>query len=260
MGYRRSGKRWNYPGVQQLNVMRADFTRRADVATGACRLASEPTDGPLPEDRLSILYATVPGGAQAARARHPIAFTMVDIEAQLDSRAISPASQTGAGRFNVWGNSFPAEHLPEPGSTVEVDGVPFAFAPLGADGDNLRCAGQFVPVPAGRYDWIHLLAAAERRAEDHVAVHFADGSVDFEPLRISDFWSGAHPVFGDVLAFSTPVMHYPHHVQANVSALMWAQRVPVTRRTPMVGLGFPRNLAVHVFALTLQASSTEGGS
>jgi hypothetical protein len=195
---------------------------------------------------MSTRSATVPPGAAT--------FTVVDLAGHLDHRAISPAAQTRAGGFIVWGNSVPAEHLPAPGEQVAVGNVPFTFAEQ-PDLDNVRCAGQFVPVPAGRYDWIHLLAASERRAEDHLAVHFADGSVDFENLRISDFWSGAHAVFGDVPAFRTPVMHYPHHVQHDVSALMWAQRVPVTRRAPMTALRFPRNLAVHVFAVTLQGSA-----
>jgi hypothetical protein len=210
---------------------------------------------------MSTLCATAADGAAISAGGGPelpdgVAFTVVDLAAHLDSRAISPAASTGVGRFNVWGNSFPAEHLPAPGSRVAVGGVPFAFAPTDADGDNLRCSGQFAQLPAGRYDWVHVLAASERRAEDHLALHFADGSVDFEDLRISDFWSDAHPVFGDVPAFRTPVMHYPHHVQRNVSALMWAQRVPVTRRAPLVGLRFPRNLAVHVFAVTLQGDAT----
>lgn len=112
-------------------------------------------------------------------------------------------------------------------------------------------------VPVGRYDWIHLLVASERRTEDTVALHFAHGAVDFEALRVSDFWAQAHPSFGDRQAFQTPVMHYPHHVQQQVPALMWTQRVPVTRREVLVGLRFPRNIAIHVFALTLQAVGME---
>jgi hypothetical protein len=211
---------------------------------------------------MSTLSATAADGAQASADAAPsdpigsgVDFTLVDLGPHLESRALSPASSTGSGGFNVWGNSFPAEHLPAPGSRVTAGGVPFVFAPEEAAGDNLRCAGQFARLPAGHYDWIHVLAASERRAEDHLALHFADGSVDFEDLRISDFWSEAHSAFGDVPAFRTPVMHYPHHVQPNVSALMWAQRVPVIRRARLVGLRFPRNLAVHVFAVTLQGTA-----
>ncbi|HEX8007972.1 MAG TPA: hypothetical protein VF482_16265 [Trebonia sp.] len=186
-----------------------------------------------------------------------ILFCPVDLAGHCNNRAISAAGDTKAGSFNVWGNSFPAEHLPRPGARIDAGGVPFVLVDPGPAGDNLRCAGQFLSLPPGRYDWIHLLAAAERRTEDKVALHFADGAVDFEALRVSDFWAEARSAFGDLRVFETPVMHYPHHIQPRVSALMWAQRVPVSRREDLVGLRLPRNVAIHVFALTLQTVSQE---
>ncbi len=170
-----------------------------------------------------------------------------------NNRAISSASDTSAGRFNVWGNSFPAGHLPAPGSRIEVAKIPFDFPAPTPAGDNIRCAGQMIFVPPGRYDWLHLLAAAERRAEDTVALHFTEGDVDFEALRVSDFWA-APARFGEHQACLTGQMHYPHHVQPGLSALIWRQRVPVTRGQPLTGLRLPRNVAIHVFALTLQTA------
>lgn len=178
-------------------------------------------------------------------------FDPVDISSHRNNTAISSATATKAGQFNVWGNSFAAEYLPEGGSLVHVGGVPFRFPPVCAGPDNVRCAGQFITVPEGRYDWVHVLAAAERRCEDTMELNFGDGPVDGEPLRVSDFWA-APAWFGELLAFESPVMHYPHHVQRGVSAVMWAQRVPVTRRADLAGIRLPRNVAVHVFAVTLQ--------
>jgi hypothetical protein len=175
----------------------------------------------------------------------------VDISGHRNNTAISAATETKAGAFNVWGNSFAAEYLPPGESLVQVAGVPFRFPPVCDGPDNVRCAGQFFGVPEGRYDWVHVLAAAERRCEDTVELSFGDGSVDAEPLRVSDFWA-APAWFGEIKAFESPVMHYPHHVQRGVSAVMWAQRVPVTRRAGLAGVRLPRNVAVHVFAVTLQ--------
>ncbi len=181
----------------------------------------------------------------------------VDLSGRRNNIAISSATETKAGAFNVWGNSFAAEYLPEGDSLVHVAEVPFRFPPVCAGPDNIRCEGQFLAVPEGRYDWIHVLASSERRSEDTVELNYADGTVDAEPLRVSDFWS-APAWFGEVKAFESPVMHYPHHVQRGVSAVMWAQRVPVTRRTALSGLRLPRNVAMHVFAVTLQR--TEAGA
>src|ERR1700678_2822948 len=118
-----------------------------------------------------------------------ISFTPLPIAEYCNNQAISAESEIHSGRFNVWGNSFPATDLPEPGSRIEVAGVPFDFPVRGPGGDNIRCGGQLVEVPPGRWDWVHLLTAAERRAEDTVALHFESGDVDFEALRVSDFWA-----------------------------------------------------------------------
>jgi hypothetical protein len=177
----------------------------------------------------------------------------IDISGHRNNIGISAATATSVGAFNVWGNSFAAEYLPAGGSLVEVAGVPFCFPPVGDGPDNVRCAGQFLEVPTGSYDWVHVLGAAERRCEDTAELTFIDGSVDAEALRLSDFWA-APAWFGEAKAFESPLMHYPHHVQRGVSAVMWAQRVPVTRRAELAGIRLPRNVAVHVFAVTLQRS------
>ncbi|MFE4594065.1 hypothetical protein [Streptomyces laurentii] len=175
----------------------------------------------------------------------------VDISGHRNNKGISAATDTKAGEFNVWGNSFAAEYLPAGERLVHVEGVPFAFPPVCDGPDNVRCSGQFISVPEDRYDWVHVLAASERRCEDTVELNFADGSVDAEPLRISDFWA-APAWFGEVKAFESLAMHYPHHVQRGIPAVMWAQRVPVTRRAGLTSVLLPRNVAIHVFALTLQ--------
>jgi hypothetical protein len=178
----------------------------------------------------------------------------VPLAAHLNNVGATSRRDTGSGAFNVWGNSFAAEHLPGPGPVV-VDGVSFDFPAVGTgEPDNVRCAGQLVEVPPDAYDWLYLLAAAERRAEDEVALHFEGGAVDFEALRISDFWA-SEAAFGERIAFESPVMHYPRHVQPKVSALLWIQRVPVTRRATLEAIRLPRNVAVHVFALTLRRRS-----
>jgi hypothetical protein len=180
------------------------------------------------------------------------AYVPVDLSGVFDNDAISFGRRPGDGGFNVWGNTFPAEWLPEGGSLVEVGGVPFRFPPTAdEEANNVVCDGQLIEVGPGRFDWIHVLAAAERRAEDWAYLHFADGSVDPEWLRVSDFWPGPGPRFGEVEAFRCPVMHYPHHVQPNLGPVMWRQRIPVTRQRPLRAIRLPENRAIHVFAMTL---------
>ena len=54
----------------------------------------------------------------------------VDISDHRNNTAISAATETKAGAFNVWGNSFAAEYLPTGESLVQVAGVPFRFPPV----------------------------------------------------------------------------------------------------------------------------------
>jgi hypothetical protein len=190
----------------------------------------------------------IAGAHARARAERDLA---VPLDEHLNNVGATSSRNTGTGAFNVWGNSFAAEHLP-PAGPVAVDGVRFDFPAAGTGKpDNVCCEGQLVSVLPGAYDWLYVLAAAERRAEDDVALHFEDGAVDFQTLRVSDFWA-AEAAFGERLAAESPVMHYPRHVQPNVPARLWAQRVPVTRRATLEAIRLPRNVAIHVFALTLR--------
>ena len=82
-------------------------------------------------------------------------------------------------------------------------------------------------------------------------LNFGDGPVDAEPLRVSDFWA-APAWFGELLAFESPVMHYPHHVQRGVSGGHVGAAGVGHPACVLAGIRLPRNVAVHVFAVTLQ--------
>jgi hypothetical protein len=180
----------------------------------------------------------------------PPEFRLIGIDDLLNNRATTTVADLGRGRLNAWGNSFPAEELPTPGSLVEVAGIPFVWANADADGDNVRCEGQVIDIPPGQYDWIYLLAASERRSEDTLWVHYDDGHADPLRLGVSDFLDGT-PAFGELPAFRTTRMHYPHHVQHGLPTTMWLSRVGMPRRGRARALRLPRLVAVHVFAITL---------
>jgi hypothetical protein len=182
--------------------------------------------------------------------------TSVDLSVHLDTVGFSPADRPDLAAFNIWSNSFPYEELERtPDGAVRVGAVGFDVV---ADGrgtpDHVRCAGQYVELPRGHYDWIHLLAAAERRTEDTVLLHFGDGVVEPEWLRVSDFWPQSPAWFGerDGLAFTT--LHYPRHVQQDLEPSLWRTRVPVPREQPLTGLRLPDNPAIHVFAIELESA------
>lgn len=176
-------------------------------------------------------------------------FVTLDTGSHCNNQGATTNRQLTAGRFNVWRNSLSAAELPSGRTTLH--GIPFDLPTWTAGRpDNIRCEGQFVTVPRGHYDWLYLLAAAERRAEDEMAFHFCDGTVDFEAVRVSDFWA-ATAAFGERDAVTSPVMHYPYHVQSGVPGRIWLERVPVVRQTALAGFRLPQNVSIHVFAVTL---------
>lgn len=187
-------------------------------------------------------------------------YLVLDLEPHYDNDGISYAGNPSDGWFNTWGNTFPAESLPPSRSELRCHGIPFRF-PSKEDGDhnNVSCAGQRIDVPPGRYDWIHVLAAGERRSEDPIGLVYERDRLDREWLRISDFWPMSSPWFGEVLAFRCPVLHYPHHVQRDLEPVIWLQRVPVPRREDLLAILLPDNAAIHLFAMTLERSP-EGGA
>jgi hypothetical protein len=183
----------------------------------------------------------------ASRACAPLA-----LDALFDNDGISGRERPGDGAFNIWGNTFPAECLPASGAIVVVEGIPFRFPPK-EDGEpnNVRCRGQFLRLEEAVWDWVYVLAAAERRSEEAVLVRFGDGSERPEWLRVSDFWPETHCRFGEPLAFAGNGLHYPRHAQPNMRPAIWQSRVPIGLRRPVVGVTLPENPAIHLFAATL---------
>ena len=117
--------------------------------------------------------------------------------------------------------------------------------------DNLRCAGQLIPLPAGRYDWIYLLAAAERRTEDLLRLHYADGSVDQEWLRVSDFWPQTAGPVRRGRGLPMLLRCTTRGIQRGMDPAIWRHRVPVPRHADLAAVRLPDNPAAHIFAMTL---------
>ncbi len=174
----------------------------------------------------------------------------VELTGLTDNAGIRPDERRDTGGFNIWSNTFPAGSLPPAGGTVQVAGVPFRF-PISAPGDNLRCRGQRIEVTPGRYDWIYLLAAAERRSEDQIVLHHTDGTRTRQWLRVSDFWPQTDARFGELLAYRCDRLLYPRHVQTNMHPSIWCCRTGISSATPVTVLELPDNPAIHLFALTM---------
>ena len=85
--------------------------------------------------------------------------TTMPVSLPFDEDVISTRANRSDGRFETEGGTFPAEGLP---ATIVSEGIPFQMGPM-ADGQKnaLSCRGQTIPLPAGDYDRVVLLAAAD---------------------------------------------------------------------------------------------------
>ncbi|MFL6139299.1 MAG: hypothetical protein ACJ74O_16060 [Frankiaceae bacterium] len=218
---------------------------RLPEAPGLRVLALTLVSPPHRPERAGSEPVAAPAGETGYRA--------VDLGAHLDCVGIEPTRRPGRAAFNVWSNAFPLEELPC-GSVVRIGDVPFRMPPAdGARPDNLRCRGQRIELPAGRADFLHVLAAAERRSEDPLTVHYADGTTRSHWLRVSDFWPETPPRFGEAPALRTSALLYPNHVDTRMSPAIWAERVPVAVPSGATAVTLPDNPAIHVLAMTVVA-------
>jgi hypothetical protein len=175
----------------------------------------------------------------------------VDLHGHRNNRGIS-SRDARAAAFNIWGNSFPAEELPAPGSVLDVGDVSFRW-PDGTDpgGDNVRCLGQVVRTPQVACERLFVLGAAERRTEDPIVFLRRDAPARSVRLALSDFWPQTPQRFGEHAAVRCTTMHYPRHADPRMGATIWRQEILVPGRGPLAAILLPDNPAMHLFALTL---------
>jgi alpha-mannosidase len=84
--------------------------------------------------------------------------TSTPVALAFDTDAVSTRTNRADGGFDDKGRTLPAERLP---ASVSVEGVTFNFGPT-ADGQKnaVACRGQEIRLPAGDYDRVYLIAAA----------------------------------------------------------------------------------------------------
>lgn len=114
-------------------------------------------------------FALKLGAAKAAVA--PVASQSVDLKYDL-AAASDDDTKTAGGGMDGAGGAFPAEMLP---SKLSFQGVDFTLAPAATGTLNAVVAkGQTIPLPAGDFNRIYLLAAAEggdQEAEFRVGIN-----------------------------------------------------------------------------------------
>lgn len=238
------------------------------------RLGDGPWQSTLPlstgDDLLQQFIVVSPTGKAALV---PVDLTKID-----NTVGIAPESTSKSGGFDGHGAVLPAEMLP-PDVTSEVDGDPLLFGkpglPLypsgyytvqvgaGADSNHavsflypvakagvpnvVACSGQTLPVPSGKYQAVHLLAAAADGASVTTSLSAQYGSETAPlPITVAD-WSAAPPV----PAFAASYYTTPAGAKPGPTTL-GDYRLALDPAKKLTALVLPNERSLKIVAITLE--------
>ncbi len=187
-------------------------------------------------------------------------FYLVDLGSAANNKGISSRATLADGGFNVWGNSYPSEEMPAGEAIVEFGDFPFRFPGRQTRcADNVVCTGQRISFEEGIFCGMSVLGAAERRSANVMTFVADTGACRAVPLCLSDWWPGARSHFRNRLALRSSCLHYPRHIQTNMSPAIWVHSVAFASIRAGVAV-LPDNPALHIFSLTLEFSRYEANS
>lgn len=183
--------------------------------------------------------------------------TGIDISPLFNNDAFSSEDNRKDADFDQWGQSFPAEELPDAGKFCKKE-LPACFLfPTKEETkkNNTACAGQTIPV-AGKRQALHLLVTAtDADQESTLTVEYADGKVQAD-LKVTDWCQEAK--FKEAVAAETK---HRVAVDANgqgvlskevMAARIWCVTIPLDAKRELKSVKLPYNAQIHIFALTLQ--------
>ncbi|MCH0573264.1 SGNH/GDSL hydrolase family protein [Streptomyces sp. MUM 136J] len=207
-----------------------------------------------------VLCAAGLGPAGAATAVHDGAAVPLPLERLFDNRAVSDDARPGEADFDGSGASLSAQALAAagwtPGRTLTVQGARLTW-PRSVPGtpDNVRADGQQVAVH-GRGDALAFLVAGTAgtgtggTGGTGTVVH-TDGSRTVYRLTAPDWRTG--PLATKAVAL--PRLNTPGGPVA-ARARLYVVTVPLPLGREVASVGLPRSPGLHVFALSVRASTS----
>lgn len=149
------------------------------------------------------------------------------------------------GQLNVWRNSLPAGRI----DTCDDCGLDLQIVLPGQGPDNVVALGQVIPFPRGHYRELHVIGAGERAVDETILLCDGHAPVSRLSLSMPDLWEG-QPRREAHLAHRSLTVHYPHHVQVDLSLTLWHHQIALPNQ-PADRIVLPHNLALHIFAVRL---------
>lgn len=188
-------------------------------------------------------------------------FSMLDIsEFFNNSGMVSDNSSAPANFDNPSGNAGgaypigPLSRKIENGLlTTTIDGspVPFYLGALKSDTpDNMTFQGQNIGIPGGKYGDLFILGASDHGNYVKVLkLYYSDGSSEEVSVGFGDWY--LKPLPGEWTAFAFPYGLTTQMQRATGNPKLYVQRIRVNDSKDLIGIGFPLQITMHLFAITL---------
>jgi len=253
------------PGAWEVSDMRV----RVYDATADEVPAGSPTGFSLPATGFALIdFATseplpdlrAVGAAVGVTARVEAAFTVdgftgLVLDPLFNNDAFSDPRYPAKGNFDArsgaLGATYPAEHAPEPGSVVLVNGVPVLFPPSLSDANNVSAMGQRLEFEPGAYEALWILGSSEQgNYREVLTLLYEDGSSQTLELGLSD-WCQL-PRYGESVAYEFTQRRGATGAVERITCRIYLQKVPVDPARNLVGIDLPDRETMHVFAVSLE--------
>lgn len=175
-----------------------------------------------------------------------------DLTSHFNNRGFTTTSSLGHGELNVWRNSIPATETLDSCSHC---GTPFTVRSAGLELDNVVTLGQRIELSrtfTKGIRAIHFIGASERASSGNILLAQGARVLGSETLVLPDLWEGM-PRGSTHLAYRSPQVHYPHHIQERLGLTLWHHTLS-WRGDSIDAILLPRNPAMHVFGITIEAT------
>ena len=197
-----------------------------------------------------------PSGAKATLRELKPGFAALDLSESVNGDAITDVSDREESDFDAWGQSFPAEDLPESG-LFEPKGANTAFLfPTKDRGkkNNVVCVKQTLAL-SGKARELHFLAATtDGEQEEKLTIVYADGEATTD-FKVPDWCQtpqfGAKEGVASAHRIAAGCGGGRGHGKETRTIRIFVVSIAVGPERELKSLKLPNNPFIHIFAITL---------
>lgn len=182
----------------------------------------------------------------------------IDLSSLFNNCGVASIDRGQPGDFDSFGNCYPIEYLPPSSTKYQANHIEFQLPDWGGGRmDNMELRNQEITWHLEDIRAIALLGASD----------FGDLQDDIQLLASSSSpkvrlgftqWRGksTQGTFGEQPAILAPLVRTVSSDNKYAKAIIWAQLISLPSNVEVVGLRFPCNPSLHIFALTLFAGTS----